>query len=97
VNARTNFEAGDLVVCIDAALPPRLDGRHFSVLGRIKAGCIYRVCRPIWVGGSPGIELVGVDHRPVDGWSSRRFRKLRPADSGFADCLLTLTKEEVDA
>ena len=89
------LKAGDLVVCINAHPNPNCQPNP-SRLERLKKGGLYRVARylPVEVGrkywgGKPmtGLQLVGVDHSPGNGWQAWRFRKIVAAEPSFREAL----------
>jgi hypothetical protein len=82
-----NIQAGDVVICIDDRRPRPMNIRHIKVRDRIKKGNLYRVTAVVWLFGEKGLHLLGVDHRPTDGWRAARFRKVLPCDDEFACAL----------
>jgi hypothetical protein len=80
------IERGDLVICISDATPFGACARRLAVAGRIKRGRVYRVAA-VFPNSEPGLHLVGVDHRPTDGWRASRFRKIEAADAAFISTL----------
>lgn len=81
------INAGDVVVCIDARAPVPIVPKQLVVLGRIKQRATYRVTRVVWLDGERGLHLLGVDHRPTEGWRANRFRKVLPADDAFCEAI----------
>ena len=81
MNGKPDFDAGDVVECIDAS------PRYGSTLP-LSRGALYRVERvqpkPINMPKAWGVMLVGVRSRALTGsfWSDR-FRKVRPASDWF--------------
>ena len=82
-----NINPGDVVVCIDADPPSPIVPKQAAVLGRIKTRATYRVAAVVWLDGVRGLHLVGIDHRPTEGWRANRFRKLLPASTVFTRSL----------
>lgn len=94
-----SFQAGDVVVCINAEINPDCQPDSRKLL-RLKKGALYRVARyfPVsfgraYWGAKPlaGLQLVGVDHSPGHGWQAWRFRKVVPADPAFIESLRVRT------
>src|SRR5947207_2142500 len=90
-----SFNAGDVVVCINAEINPDCQPNPESLV-RLKNGGIYRVARyfPVsvarayWGGRAmAGLQLVAVDHSPGHGWQAWRFRKVLSADRDFIESL----------
>jgi hypothetical protein len=89
MSAPWNIKIGDLVVCISDELPFAACARQRAAAGRIERGKIYRVAKVFPTSRGRGLHLVGVEHRPTDGWQAARFRKLQAADGEF----ISLIKE----
>jgi hypothetical protein len=96
------WEVGDLVVCVDDAPHPTY-GRAI-----VERGCTYHVIGVVTApnphvvfGGRVGLLLKGVDADAPWGFSSRRFRKIRPdAHEGNVEdwnLILETTKRKVRA
>ena len=77
-----SFQAGDLVVCVSTRANPICQPNPWT-LERLAEGAYYRVAGYFPNGGSPGLQLVGVDHKPGGGWHAWRFRKVISADPAF--------------
>jgi hypothetical protein len=86
------FTAGDIVVCVNAQPNPAYQP-DASKLRRLKECSIYRVAAFLPPPGRPGLQLVGVDHSPGDGWQAERFRKIEPADPEF---IMSIADREVE-
>ncbi len=77
-----SFKPGDVVVCINARPNPAYQPDP-NMLRHLREGALYRVAAYMPPPGRAGVQLVGVDHRPGDGWQAHRFRKVEPADPEF--------------
>jgi len=80
------FQPGDLVVCVSTQPDPSCQPNPWT-LERLAEGTYYRVAAYFPNGGKPGLQLVGVDHRPGNGWYAWRFRKVVAADQAFSNLL----------
>jgi hypothetical protein len=85
------FKAGDIVVCINTR-PNPVHQPDPAMLRRLREGAYYRVAAYLPPPGQAGLQLVGVDHAPGDGWQAERFRKIEPADPHF---IALITKREL--
>ena len=80
------FQPGDLVACVSTQPDPSCQPNPWT-LERLAEGAYYRVAAYFPNGGKPGLQLIGVNHRPGNGWYAWRFRKVVPADCEFIKSL----------
>jgi len=76
------FQPGDLVVCVSTRPHPTCQPNPWT-LEKLAEGAYYRVGAYFPNRGKPGLQLIGVDHRPGNGWCAWRFHKVEPADEQF--------------
>ena len=81
-----SFQPGDMVVCISTEPDPSCQP-HPWTLEELAEGACYRVAAYFPNHGTPGLQLIGIDHRPGDGWHAWRFRKVVAADHAFSETL----------
>jgi hypothetical protein len=81
----SNFNPGDVVVCINDGLDSRSTYQRID-RGWLKAGRHYRVSRAKVVRSVPAVQLAGDPNSlayPHGYWASDRFRKIDKADEEF--------------
>lgn len=92
---RPDFDAGDLVVCVDDAPNPRRPAVPVDKL--IRRGRTYRV-EAVFLSKTKtrwGITLIGVQlPPPTVGFNAARFRKIDKADEGFTAWVRALNQKE---
>ena len=81
-----SFQPGDLVVCVSTQPNPAAQPNPWT-LEKLAEGAYYRVTAYFPHPAMPGLQLVGVDHKPGNGWQAWRFRKVVAADQAFSDTL----------
>lgn len=81
-----SFHPGDVVVCVSTRPNPEAQLNPWT-LERLTEGAYYRVAKYLPNPRKPGLQLVGVDHSPGDGWHAWRFRKVVAADGKFIERL----------
>lgn len=84
-----SFQAGDLVLCVSTRPNPRRQPNPWT-LKRLKKGRYYRVAQYLPHPRMSGLRIVGLDHKPGDGWQAWRFRKVVSAEPGFIASLRQL-------
>lgn len=70
-----SFQPGDLVVCVSTRPNPAAQPNPW-MLEKLAEGAYYRVAAYFPHPAMPGLQLVGVDHKPGNGWQAWRFRKV---------------------
>lgn len=83
-----DIQAGDVVVCVNAApikFPETPEtSRHLRVGALYRVGAVLFSRSPHSDAGTVGLQLVGVPNPPRrDGYRADRFRKVTKADEGF--------------
>jgi len=100
----TDWQKGDLALCVDDGLKPWLNGEQILNLNRIKKGRVYTVAGLGRVGTCSGLTLFieGVpatyEHRGM-GWTASRFRKVTPpkADEFDREVIDLMNRKPVEA